>query len=262
MLLVPAETLVAQDQPAAGNSRFVMTLQDEYIQRLKSSGNLQSTVRTEAQGKISAVQLQFSGSATQAATSVPVEANVNGNICQIKLDDATIEMARTQPIRIEVPAGSTFSRVFLVYDAPATIPPMESRPETQTPMVASISNDDISFYQHYVKLSDDSTLIGQMSLDQDLSFSTKFGKVDISMGQIAGIRFHIDGADSAIVVLKNGDSITGTPASDSFEMNTDWGRAEFDPVFVESITTNPNAQFQQSNDPGFGARWRLLNATR
>lgn len=263
-LLIPNAFLVAQDQPSIGNSRFVMTLQDEYVQRLKSSGSLQSPVLADAQGKISAVQIQFSGSATQAAVAAPAVATVNGNICQIKLDDSTIDMARTQPIRVEVPAGSMFTKVFLIYDlaaAPAidSLDPTTAGSSTSStaPAASATGFDDISYFQHFVKLSDESAIVGQMELDQELAFETKFGEVKISMGQIAGIRFHIDGEDAAMVVLKNGDSITGTPVSESFEMNTDWGRAEFDPVFVEAITTSANAQFRQTNDPGFGPRWQL-----
>ena len=257
LLLVP-DSALAQNE-TTGNSRFVMTLQDSFVQRLKSSGNLQSPVRNDAQGKISAVQIQFSGTATQPAATIEIVPSVNGNVCQIRLDDAIIELAKAQPIRINVPVGSIFSKVFLVYDAPAQVNSLDGDSASNSPPPAPAdATDDIVFYQHFIKLSDNETITGQMDLDQEIKFDTKFGEVDISVGQIAGIRFHIDGADAAMVVLKNGDSITGTPSSENFELNTDWGRAEFDPVFVESITTSQNARFQQTNDPEFGPRWQLI----
>lgn len=249
-------TLVAQTEQAANqNSRFVMTLNENLVSNLKSLGSLNSSLPQSAIGKIAAVHMQFAGASTEAASQAIAPVSVSSNVCRISLDDDIIEQARRNPIRIDLPADSQFASVFLEYVKPQS--DTTEALQVNAPAASESSNTAVAL-QHFVKMSGTSKpMAGILELADSMKFETKFGDVDIALAQISGIRFHIDGDDAAVVVLNNGDTITGVTKSDSFILNTDWGRAEFDPVFVESITTSPNARFQQSTNPAFGARWEL-----
>lgn len=249
-------TLIAQPEQAANqNSRFVMTLNDGLVSNMKSTGFLNSSLPQSAVGKIAAVHIQFDGAPTEAASQTSAPVTVSNNVCRIRLDDATIDLARQNPIRVDLPLNSQFASVFLEYARDQSEPAASSDPSV--PPQREPENAPVVM-QHFVKMSGQTKpMAGILELADTMTFSTKFGDVDIALAQISGIRFHIDGDDAAVVVLNNGDTITGITKSDSFVLNTDWGRAEFDPVFVESITTSATARFRQSTDPAFGARWEL-----
>ena len=85
---------------------------------------------------------------------------------------------------------------------------------------------------------------------------TKFGKVSVPMDQVAGIKFHIDGKDSAVVVMDNGDTVTGVPSIPAVMLKTDWGQADIEPEFMNALTTTASARFVQENTD-FGLRWQL-----
>ncbi len=261
LLLIPNSFCSGQDEPA-GSSRFVLNLNDSNVASLKSLGMIQSNeLGPDMVGNIAAIQLQFSGSVTDQAVIVDTQVSLDGNACEVVLTDAIIDTARKQPIRIQIPNGTAFSRVFIKYEVKSNdenappVPALNSQGSAsrQVPM----SNDAAA--KHFVKLStENQTIAGQMDLSDSIKFDTKFGAIDISLGQIRGIRFHVDGEDAAMVVLKNGDTITGVPKVDAFTLQTSWGRAELDVVFVEAITTSATASFTQTNDPGFGPRWQLF----
>ena len=99
---------------------------------------------------------------------------------------------------------------------------------------------------------------GKMEITDKLMFETKFGSVGIGVEQIKGIRFHADGDDAAIIVLRNGDTITGVPKLDNVNITTEWGRAEIETKFIESVVITPNARFQLNSNAG-GPGWILLN---
>lgn len=261
-ILTLVSSVPAQQDVVDQNSRFVMTLNDALISNLKSLGTLPSNLPAQAVGKIAAVHMQFSGASTEPATPVSAEVSVVGNACRISLTDDLIEMARQKPIRVDLPDDSQFASVFLDYaqSSSSSSSPNLGLGSTTQDMAPSDEPMDRAAVpmQHFVKLSSrNKTMAGILELSDSMKFDTKFGEVDIALAQISGIRFHIDGEDGAIVVLSNGDSITGVPRSNSFVLNTDWGRAEFDPVYVESITTNSRARFEQTNDASFGPRWEL-----
>ena len=275
---------------AQSSSRFDITLDDQWEGKLKSLGTLQSTVRSDSRGVIVAIQIEYADTQNEPHVEQNVPFTVAGDACQLTLNDALLATARKQPVRIPIPENSQFSQVFLNYTGGQTAAAaVDSNPasgnsngSSEGIAVDSAAGSDnrqmvqasgstlennmgtnnamtSSVPMHYVKLSDRKVLVGQMNLTEKLKFTTKFGEVDIALGQIAGIRFHIDGEDSALIVLKNGDSVTGIPAMESLNLNTDWGRAEFDPVYVDEITTSQRASFTQSNDPQFGQRWTLSN---
>lgn len=255
VLLHSGNQIFAQSDTRESNSRYVLTLNDRHVESLRSLGSVQSReLDADVQGEIAVIQIQFSESATDQAVIAEAETDVQGNACQILLNDSLIELARQQPIRINVPANSTFGRVFLRYEN-QTVPPTD--PNSAPQSIPDITGGLDLFAGHYVTLAGNQTLSGQIDLSNTIKFDTKFGEIDISIGQIEGLRFHVDGEDSAIIVLKNGDSITGKPQFNAIELTTDWGRAELETVFVESITTSSQAIFQQ-NSSGVGPRWQLI----
>ena len=90
----------------------------------------------------------------------------------------------------------------------------------------------------------------------EFQIATRFGKVSMPMDQVAGIKFHTDSNDAAVVILNNGDSITGTPTIPAIKLITDWGQADIEPAKIDSLTTTSNATFSQGNSD-FGSRWNL-----
>jgi hypothetical protein len=249
LCMFSASFSVAQDETPPNNNRFVLSLNDGLVQSFKSLGSLQSQVPADAQGKIAAVQLQFSGLVTDAAENVAADVTVEGNVCRIALNDELIERIRNRPARISVPSNSQFSRVLLTYPALQLSPPAAEGSASQNPA---------GFFQHVVSLTTGEKLTGQLDLGKELEFATRFGDVKIAVEQIAGIRMHVDAEDSAAIVLSNGDSISGIPGESSFELSTDWGRAVIDAVYVESIVFGETRQFRRSNEPGLGERWQLI----
>lgn len=275
VILMAICAVVCFSNPTSGqnSSRFDITLDESWESKLKSLGTLQSTVRGDSRGKIAAIQIEYDKTQNEPHVDKNIPFTIAGDACQLTLNDDILATARQQPVRIPIPDDSQFSQVFLNYNSDAgtssnsdedIVAPSGSSRRTEFPMSGAANDSDAgamttSTPMHFVKLSDRKVVFGQMDLTDKLKFETKFGDVAIALGQIAGIRFHIDGDDSALVVLKNGDSVTGIPAMDSLNLNTDWGRAEFDPVYVDEITTSQRASFSQSNDPQFGQRWMLNN---
>ena len=94
----------------------------------------------------------------------------------------------------------------------------------------------------------------------EFGIDCKFGKVTIPMEHVAGIRFHADEDDNAVVVLTNGDSLTGTPTVAAISLKTSWGQADIEPEFMQSLTTSANATFSRETNPDFGSRWMLRTA--
>lgn len=259
VLAIQGTTNAQTDQPANQNSRFVMTLNEDLVTNLKSIGSLSSSLPQTAVGKIAAVHMQFAGTSTDVASQASAPISVSNNVCRISLDDAILEKTRQNPIRIDLPTNSQFASVLLEYTKPQMQDSEEMSSDSDLAPQQPAQSTAITM-QHFVKMSGTARpMAGILELANTMKFETKFGDVDIALAQIAGIRFHIDGDDAAVVVMNNGDTVTGIMKSDSFILNTDWGRAEFEPAFVESITTSPTARFEQSSDPSFGARWTLKN---
>ena len=234
-----AATTSAQDQ-----TRFVLKLDDKLINDFKEYGSLRSTVPDKFKEKISFVELQFE----DTKQSQPVEMSwglvINGNSANIVLDNAAIETLMGQPVRVAVPADkNTFTEIILQYDAPAG----------STPILNDTGGPSDSFY---IKLKDGGTMSGDIDGFDEFQIATRFGKVAMPMDQVAGIKFHTDNNDAAVVVLNNGDSITGTPTIPAIKLITDWGQADIEPSKIDSLTTTSNATFSQGNSD-FGTRWNL-----
>ncbi len=232
-VLVLSSSTFAQD-------RYSLTLNNDYLTKLKNSGSLKSDVSESARNKIGFIELRYEDSKTTTPIELDVDVTRDGSDAIVILDNELIAKIKGQPVRIPVQENG-FARVLLKYDAPA----IATQP-------SQIISEDLVF----VRLSDVKSLAGELDEISEITLTTKFGEVSIPMEQIAGIKLHTDEDDSAVVVFVDGDVLTGVPAIPMLNLSTDWGKAEVNPEAVQSITTTGNSKFSRSNTD-FGTRWIL-----
>lgn len=231
--LTMTTSVMAQD-------RYSLTLSNDFIGKLKEFGSLKSEVSAAARDKIGVIELRFE--ATKSATPVELDVDVNiiGDDANIVIDDDLIAKIKGQPVRIPT-SQNGFSRVLLKYDSPAI-----------ASQSAIIMGDNTVF----VRLSDVKSIAGELEGLDSIEMKCKFGDITVPLEQIAGIQMHVDEKNSAVVVLDNGDSITGVPTVPKLTLTTDWGTAEVLPEAIQSITTTANSKFSRKNTD-FGTRWEL-----
>ena len=235
-------------------TRFVLKLSDQKMSELKKFESLKSLIPQDFRDKINFIELQYEGS--KEAEAIQAESSsisIRGNTATIALDDAMIAKVITQPVRIQV-NGSGFNEILLNYTGAMA-------KTTETSAAADLGSGTkkagmMNTEMFFIKLSNGEELSGSIEGFETFKMETKFGEVSIPSTMIAGVRFHIDGEDAAVVVLDNGDAITGVPTVDAVSVATDWGTADVEPRFIESMTTAQNSSFVQNNTP-FGSRWQL-----
>lgn len=232
-VLVLSSSAIAQD-------RYSLTLNNEYLTNLKSSGSLKSEVSESARNQIGFIELRYDDSKDKTPIELEIDVTRVGSDAVIVLDNELIAKIKGQPVRIPARENG-FSRVLLKYDAPAV--GIKS---------SEIVSDDLLF----VRLSDVKSLAGELDEITEITMTTKFGDVTIPMEQIAGIKLHTDEDDSAVIVMVDGDVLTGVPSLPMLQLSTDWGKAEINPEAVQSITTTSNSKFSRQNTD-FGTRWTL-----
>ena len=236
-VLVLSSSAIAQD-------RYALTLNNAFLTNLKSSGSLKSVVSESSRSKIGFIELRYDDSKGKTPIELDIDINIDGTPtgtdAVIVLDNDLIAKIKGQPVRIPVKENG-FSRVLLKYDAPA---------------MANKSSEIISDELLFIRLSDVKSLAGELDEISEITMTTKFGDVTIPMEHIAGIKLHTDEDDSAVIVMVDGDVLTGVPSLPTLQLSTDWGKAEVNPEAVQSITTTNNSKFsRQSTD--FGTRWTL-----
>lgn len=236
---------------AQEQTRFVLKLTDELVDQLRDVGSLASNVEVEFRERISLIDVQFGDATGKQAEVMEVDMDVAGGTANVIVDERLIEQIQKNPIRITVPNDKRkFSRVSLVYARGAD----EDLPTTPVKPILDSSGEPIDMF--YIRLKDARPMAGGIDSFDRFEIETKFGKVSMPMDQVAGIKFHIDNSDSAVVVLDNGDTITGVPTIPAIKLTTDWGKADIEPEFIKAISTSPNARFVQENTD-FGLRWQL-----
>lgn len=232
----------AQDQ------KFNVTLNNQYISQLKEYGYLQSTVKDDQKREqIGLIALQFEATKDKPPVDLTPGISVKGDEATIVIDNRLLEQIKGQPVHIQVSKEAIgFKNLYLVYDVP---PPLSN---VDTINDANGNPLDVM----YLKLDDAQDIAGGIEGLAQLELMTKFGKVEIPMNEVAGIRLHIDNEDAAIVVMTNGDSVTGVPNLKNLTMITDWGKAEIETKFIQSLTATAASIFsKQTTD--FGPRWVL-----
>ena len=231
---------ITMTSSAFAQDRYSLTLSNEFISKLKEFGSLKSEVSAAARDKIGVIELRFDDTKTETPVELDIDVNILGPDAIIILDDDLIAKIKGQPVRIPTDRNG-FSRVLLKYDLPAL-----------ANKGAMVMNDNTVF----VRLSDVKSIAGELEGLDSISMTCKFGKITIPLDQIAGIQMHVDEKKSAVVVLNDGDSITGVPDVPMLTLTTDWGTAEVEPGSIKSITTTANSKFSRKNTD-FGTRWEL-----
>ena len=223
---------------------FILRLDNDLVSSFESYGSLRSNVPDIHKSKISFVELRFEGSESDPVdVALPIQ--INGDSAQIALNNQLISRVKQQPIRVPVRKESNnFSQIVLLYDAPSTSEPVQ--------MNDGGNGEDM----YFIRLANNKTMSGKIDGFEQFEITTRFGKVSMPMDQVAGIKFHTDVRDSCVVVMTNGDLITGVPAIKAVELQTDWGQADIEPKYIEALTTSPNATFAQDSTD-FGLRWNL-----
>ncbi len=236
----------AQDQ-----TRFVLKLSDDLIFKLRDVGSLASNVEAGFRNRISLIDVQFGNAEAGRAESVDVDLEVTNGTANVIMDERLIARVKKGPIRIVVPpAKRAFTRVSLVYARGEG----EDAPNRPAEPILNSSGQPIDLY--YIRLKDSKSMAGGIDGFDRFEIETKFGNVSVPMDQVAGVKFHIDGKDSAVVVMDNGDTVTGVPTIPAVMLKTDWGQADIEPEFMNALTTTANARFVQENTD-FGLRWQL-----
>ena len=239
-MLLGSSTATAQDQ-----TRFVLKLDSKLISSLRSYGSLRSQVPEKSRNKISFVELQFDETKDEESIELGLPVLAAGENATIVLDEDLIGQVKGQPVRVPIDGSdANFSQIILRYEAPAISTLMGG------------SEEDM----HFIRMKDAKVMAGNVDGFDQLTLESSFGPVTIPMTEIAGIKFHSDSKDSAVAVLNNGDTVTGKPNVPTIMLETDWGKAEIEPEFIESLTTGSTARFLQETGD-FGSRWSLRTGT-
>ena len=244
MLVAAAALIMVGNASAQDQTRFVLKLDNDLISSFRSYGSLRSAVPDKFKEKISFVELQFSDTKDNEPVELDLGIQINGDNANIVLDDAAIDSNKGQPVRVSVPADrNSFSQIVLMYDTPVSSTPQ-------------LNDSGQPLDMFYIRLGNNRSMSGSIDGFDQFEIETRFGKVSMPMDQVAGIKFHTDSKDSAVVVLANGDTVTGVPTISAVQLKTDWGQADIEPKSIESLTTTSNARFSQDSSD-FGSRWVL-----
>ncbi|MEL7496323.1 MAG: hypothetical protein AAFN77_01845 [Planctomycetota bacterium] len=245
LIITASSTTSAQEQ-----TRFVLKLNDDLVNNLRSFGSLTSNVDDQFKQRISMIEIQYDGKTNVPASTSDTSILVESGTANISISDELIADIQRNPVRINVPADKRdFSKISLNYVLPA-----KPNMPLSTGPILNDSGQPVDMY--YIRLSNSETMSGGIDGFDKFAIETRFGNVSMPMDQVAGIKFHVDGKDSAVVVLNNGDTITGVPTIPAISLKTDWGVADIEPKFIDALTTTSNAKFTQTNTD-FGLRWEL-----
>ena len=118
-----------------------------------------------------------------------------------------------------------------------------------------------------IELTKGRRITGELGALSQVKLDTKFGEANIPLGEVDGIKLHIDENDSAVVAFKNGDVVTGQLKLETLEVSTDWGSANVKLASVETILMNKRGGFYQDSSDGknrwrFGDTREMANTTR
>ncbi len=239
-----------QAQGDQSTSSFVITLSDANMNELTSDGDLESNFDAAFRGRLSAIVVSSDGAADADAVDSGTSVEIVDDVAVISVDDDMLGKFRNNPVRIDV-RGLEFSKIKLNYTGltRTAAPPQDVAP--------AINPANRVFF---ITLNDNKVMEGNVDGLNNFDLDCKFGPVTIPMEHIAGIRFHADGEDQAVVVLTNGDAVTGKPTVKAVSLKTSWGQADIEPEYMDSLTTSRSAAFSREDNPDFGQRWVLRTA--
>jgi hypothetical protein len=243
-LLVPVAfltlSLFACVASAQDANSYPMILSASNLDAMVQGRLLTKEVTAARQNTIGSVTIGYA----ETQNNPPVELNVpqsytDGKI-SVAIDDNLLAKIKGQPVVFDV-AQRPVTEVVLRYDPPAN-----------DPVMGDSDGNGVVF----IRLSSTKRMAGKVEGLNEFKLKTAFGEVTVPMAEIAGIKFHTTTDDKAVVILNNGDAITGVPTVPAVELMTDWGKADIDPEFIQSLTSTREAKFRQQNTD-FGTRWVL-----
>ncbi len=226
---------------SAQDSSYPLVLSGSNLDAMVDGRLLTSPVKPEKQNSIENIVVSYAATKENSPVELNVDMTYTSGKVEVMVDDDLLSKIKGQPVVFEV-TQRPVTEVVLKYDAP---------PVGGDPIMSGMGEGAL-----FIRLSDSKRMAGQVEGFKEFKLTTAIGELTIPVKEVAGIKLHTTSDDKAVVVLNNGDSITGVPDLSGVELITDWGKAEIDPEFIESITSTAGAKFrQQSSD--FGVRWTL-----
>lgn len=117
-------------------------------------------------------------------------------------------------------------------------------------------SDAIAASTMKVKLRGDMELSGTPADLETVPVNSLFGEAKLPLHTVAGIRFAQKADEQTVIVLQNGDVITGEPNLETIKVVSEWGEANINMSYIESITFRSDLAWAPVNT-GSGQRWRL-----
>lgn len=226
---------------AQDNTSYPLVLSGSNLDAMVQGRLLTSPVKVEKQNLIQTVVVSYSATKSNPSVELLVDSTyINGKV-EVMVDDDLLAKIKGQPVIFEVNQRPV-TEVVLKYDAPLTSDPL--------------MNADVGEGAIFVRLSDSKRMAGQVDGFKEFKLATAIGDITIPMDKVSGIKMHTTADDKAVVIFNNGDSMTGIPSISEVELVTDWGKAEIEPEFIESITFTAGAKFRKQTTD-FGERWSL-----
>ena len=234
---------LASAATAQDNTSYPMVLKSGILEAMVKGSVLTSPVTLpEKQNAIEKVILSYEATRGNAPVELNVDLSYDNGKVNVIVDDNLLAKIKGQPVVFDI-TQRPVTEIVLKYDA---------LPSGGDPIMADSDGKGVVF----IRLSDTKRMAGKLEGLNEFKIKAAFGEITIPMSEIAGIKFHTTSDDKAVVVLNNGDAITGIPTIPAIELITDWGQADIEPEFIQSMTSTSGAKFRQQNTD-FGVRWTL-----
>lgn len=225
---------------AQDNRSYPLVLSTSNLDAMVQGRLLTSPVKPEKQNLIQNVVVSYEATKNNPPVELNVDMTYNNGKVDVIVDDNLLSRIKGQPVVFEI-SQRPVTEVVLKYDAPPASDP-----------IMGGGGDGALF----IRLSDTKRMAGKIEGLKEFKLKTAIGEITVPMSEVAGVKFHTTADDKAVVILNNGDSITGIPSLAGVELITDWGKADIDPEYIQSMTSTSGARFRQENSD-FGTRWTL-----
>lgn len=222
---------VASEVPDAEYQRFELnlTLDAAKIQQLKKTGFLKATVPAQFFNRVDSIVLKQSDSFNDDRLSLPLDIDKRSRALFAEIDQSVLEHLPYQPVRIKV-YESNFDAVVVQYR------PGDGLIENQ----ASTVNPETDSGLVWLQLNSGKKLPGYLRDGQSLILQSQIGDLPIPFDTFDGIGFLSATEDSvsnaAVLLLANGDQLSGQLEFETLRLCTRWGDKEFSRSEIVAIT--------------------------
>ena len=230
---------VASAASAQDNTSYPLVLSGSNLDAMVQGRLLTSPVKPEKQNTIRNIIISYEPTKNNPSVELNADMTYSNGKLDVIVDNEMLAKIKGQPVVFEV-GQRPVTEIVMKYDAPAG-----------DPIMSSAADGAI-----FIRLSDTKRMAGKVEGLTEFKLKTAIGEINVPMSEVAGIKLHTSSDDKAVVMLNNGDSITGIPSLTGVELLTDWGKAEIDPEYIQSITSTSGAKFRQESSD-FGVRWTL-----